>query len=44
MHYGEVEERSIRGSATVQEARSLVEEGIAVTPLLLPESLKEPLQ
>ena len=44
MHYGEAEERGIRGKATVQETRELVEEGIAVMPLVLPESLKGPLQ
>jgi hypothetical protein len=44
MHYGEAEERSIRGKATVQETRELLEEGIAVMPLVLPESLKGPLQ
>jgi hypothetical protein len=44
MHYGETQERSIRGKATVQETRELVEEGIAVMPLMLPESLKGPLQ
>lgn len=44
MHYGETQERSIRGKATVQETRELVEEGIPVMPLMLPESLKGPLQ
>ena len=44
MHYGETEERSIRGKTTPQEARALVDEGINVLPLLLPEALKEPLQ
>jgi len=44
MHYGEVPERGIRGKATAQETRELVEEGIAVMPLLLPESLKGRLQ
>ena len=44
MHYGETEERSIRGKTTPQEARALVDEGINVMPLLLPEALKEPLQ
>lgn len=43
MHYGESEERAIRGKATPQEAHALVEEGIAVVPLLLPEVVKEPL-
>jgi hypothetical protein len=44
MHYGESEERAIRGKTTPQEARDLVEEGIAVLPLVLPEALKETLQ
>jgi hypothetical protein len=44
MHYGETEERSIRGKATPQEARSLVEEGIDVLPFVLPDALKETLQ
>ena len=44
MHYGEVPERGIRGKASVQETLELVEEGIQVLPLLLPESLKGPVQ
>lgn len=44
MHYGEIEERSIRGKATPQEAQSLVDEGIDVLPFLLPEALKGTLQ
>lgn len=36
IHYGESEAESIHGRATVEEARELVEEGIAVLPLLLP--------
>lgn len=44
MHYGEIEEQSIRGKTTPQEARELQEEGIEVLPLLLPEAAKEPLQ
>jgi hypothetical protein len=44
MHYGEAQERSIRGKATAQETRELMEEGIAVLPLMLPESFKGPLQ
>lgn len=43
MHYGEAEERGIRGKTTAKEAHALVEEGIAVLPLLLPEAVKEPL-
>lgn len=44
MHYGEVEERSIRGKTTPDEAMALLDEGIEVMPLLLPESVKGPLQ
>jgi hypothetical protein len=44
MHYGEAEERSIRGKTTLDEARALVEEGIDVLPMVLPQSLKKPLQ
>jgi hypothetical protein len=44
MHYGETEERGIRGKASRAETVSLIEEGIAVMPLDLPEFLKGPLQ
>lgn len=44
MHYGEIEERAIRGQATLEQTTELLEEGIAVLPLLLPEAAKEPLQ
>ena len=44
MHYGETEERAIRGQATRCEAQALVDEGIAVMPLPLPPALKGPLQ
>ncbi len=44
IHYGEIPERAIRGQASAQETESLIDEGIAVLPLLLPESLKGPLQ
>jgi hypothetical protein len=38
IHYGETEERGIYGKATPDEAKSLLEEGIAVHPLpMLPE-------
>lgn len=33
MHHGEIEERSIRGSATPEECVELAEEGIAVLPI-----------
>ena len=44
MHYGEAEERGIRGQATREEARDLIEEGISVFSLALPPALKETLQ
>jgi hypothetical protein len=44
MHYGETEERSIRGQTSAQEAIALLEEGISVMPLPIPAALKEPLQ
>ncbi|QDL54919.1 DUF1178 family protein [Rhodoferax aquaticus] len=44
MHYGEAEERAIRGRASQEETQSLLEEGINVLPLLLPNALKKPLQ
>ncbi|TGE01794.1 DUF1178 family protein [Methylobacterium nonmethylotrophicum] len=38
MHYGEIEHRAIYGEASLTEARSLLEEGIAVQPLpVLPD-------
>ena len=36
MHYGERKRQTIHGQATPEEARDLVEEGITVTPLLIP--------
>ena len=44
IHYGETEERGIRGQASREETEALLEEGIAVMPLPLPEGLKGPLQ
>ena len=44
MHYGELEPRAIRGEASHDETRALLEEGIPVLPLMVPESLKKPLQ
>jgi hypothetical protein len=40
MHYGEAEERSIRGQVSAEEGRSLLEEGIPVLPLPMPAALK----
>jgi len=36
MHYGEAEPAAIHGQATAREASELIEEGIAVAPLLVP--------
>ena len=44
IHYGEVKERGIRGQASRAETEALIEEGIAVMPLPLPEVLKGQLQ
>jgi hypothetical protein len=44
IHYGEIKERGIRGQATVAQTESLLEEGIAVMQLPLPEALKGRLQ
>ncbi|MGL4241680.1 MAG: DUF1178 family protein [Beijerinckiaceae bacterium] len=33
IHYGEVEEKAIRGRANLEEAKALVDEGIGVLPL-----------
>lgn len=44
IHYGEVQERSIRGQASREETEALLDEGIAVMPLPLPEGLEGPLQ
>jgi hypothetical protein len=44
MHYGETEERPIRGQASRDEAQALVDEGIAVMPLPIPAALKGPIQ
>jgi hypothetical protein len=40
MHYGETEERNIRGQISLEETHSLLEEGIPVMPLPLPAALK----
>ena len=44
MHYGEADERGIRGQATPREAQALAEEGIAVFTLPVPAALKGTLQ
>jgi hypothetical protein len=44
IHYGESEERNIRGQASVEETQDLLEEGIEVMPLPVPDALKGGLQ
>jgi len=44
IHYGESEERGIRGQASPEQRQELLEEGIGVLPLPIPEGLKGPLQ
>ncbi len=44
MHYGETEHRNIRGHATPEETEALLDEGIQVMPLPMPDALKGPLQ
>jgi hypothetical protein len=44
IHYGEAEERGIRGRATREDADALRDEGIEVVAVTLPEPLKNPIQ
>ncbi|UCE32940.1 MAG: DUF1178 family protein [Burkholderiales bacterium] len=44
IHYKEVPERGIRGTATSEQARELTDEGIEVFAFPLPEAAKKPLQ
>lgn len=44
MHYGEIEQRAIRGEATVDEALEMIDEGIELLPLPAAMVRKEPLQ
>ncbi len=44
IHYGEADARGIRGTSSPDETLELLDEGIAVMPLILPEALKGPLQ
>lgn len=44
IHYGESEERGIRGQASREETEALLEEGIGVLPLPIPKGMKGPLQ
>jgi hypothetical protein len=43
MHYGEVEEKQVHGRASRDDAAALIEEGIAVMPLLIPTTAPEEL-
>jgi hypothetical protein len=44
IHYGEAEERAIRGQASAEEREALLEEGIEVVAIPLPRGLDGPLQ
>lgn len=44
IHYGEADERGIRGQASREETEALLEEGIAVLPLPVPAARKGPVQ
>jgi hypothetical protein len=44
IHYGETDERAIRGQATPDEAQALRDEGIEVMALPLPSAIKGPVQ
>ena len=44
IHYGEVEERGIRGRASKEDADALRDEGIEVMALPIPEAVKGPVQ
>jgi hypothetical protein len=44
IHYGEVEQRGIRGQASREDTEALLEEGIEVMPLPIPPGLEGPVQ
>jgi hypothetical protein len=44
IHYGEVEERGIRGKASREDADALRDEGIEIVALPVPEAIKGPVQ
>jgi len=44
IHYGEIEQRAIRGRTTKEEAIALEEEGIEVISLAIPAALDKPVQ
>lgn len=42
IHYGETPHRAIRGQATHEQVKTLLEEGVGVLPLPIPDFLLEP--
>jgi len=44
IHYGEIEARGIRGQASAEERRALLDEGIEIMSLPIPAALKGPVQ
>lgn len=44
IHHGEAPDRAIRGQASPEQTAELLEEGIEVLPLPIPDALKTPLQ
>lgn len=44
IHYGETGARGIRGQASAEERQALLDEGIEVVPLPLPNGFKGPIQ
>jgi hypothetical protein len=44
IHYGEIEQRGIRGRASAEDTEALREEGIEVLALAVPAALKGPVQ
>jgi hypothetical protein len=42
IHYGEAPHRAIRGHATQEQVKTLIDEGIGVLPLVIPDFLLEP--
>ncbi len=43
MHYGEREDALIHGQASLEEAKTLIEEGVPIAPILLPVAPPEKL-
>ncbi len=43
IHYGEAEVRAIRGTSSADEVLALLDEGVPVLPVVLPEAFKRPL-